>query len=81
MLEHVTDYGKTIKACADLAQPGGDFFFHHKSQPEGLCFTDSGRRVRVTAARGTHEYSKFIKPSELASAIRAAARNCRKYGG
>ena len=27
MLEHVTDYGETIKACADLAQPGGDLFF------------------------------------------------------
>jgi 2-polyprenyl-6-hydroxyphenyl methylase/3-demethylubiquinone-9 3-methyltransferase len=64
MLEHVTDYGETIKACAQLARPGADLFFSTINRdPRAYVLLILGAEyVLNMLPRGTHEYSKFIKP-------------------
>jgi 2-polyprenyl-6-hydroxyphenyl methylase/3-demethylubiquinone-9 3-methyltransferase len=67
MLEHVTDFGETVKACAALAQPGGDLFFSTINRnPKAYVLLILGAEyVLNMLPRGTHEYSKFIKPSGI----------------
>ena len=74
MLEHVTAYADTVKACAELAQAGGDLFFSTiKRNPKSYVMLILGAEYILNILpRGTHEYSKFIKPSELAQALRDA---------
>ena len=83
MLEHVTDYGETVKACAELAQPGGDLFFSTINRnPKAYVLLILGAEyVLNMLPRGTHEYSKFIKPSELAGAIRDAGLELQEIRG
>ena len=83
MLEHVTDFGETVKACAALAQPGGDLFFSTINRnPKSFLFAIVGAEYILNLLpRGTHEYSKFIKPSELARAIRAAGLELQEIRG
>ena len=74
MLEHVTAYADTVKACAELAQPGGDLFFStiNRNPKSYVMLVLGAEYVLNILPRGTHEYSKFIKPSELAQALRDA---------
>jgi 2-polyprenyl-6-hydroxyphenyl methylase/3-demethylubiquinone-9 3-methyltransferase len=74
MLEHVTAYADTVKACAELAQPGGDLFFStiNRNPKSYVMLILGAEYVLNILPRGTHEYSKFIKPSELAQALRDA---------
>jgi len=74
MLEHVADYPSTIAACAALAKPGADLFFSTINRnPKAYALLVLGAEyIMNILPRGTHEYSKFIKPSELCSALRAA---------
>ncbi len=74
MLEHVTSYESTVQACADLTQPGGDLFLStiNRNPKAYLLLVVGAEYVMNLLPRGTHEYEKFIKPSELAAAIRAA---------
>jgi 2-polyprenyl-6-hydroxyphenyl methylase/3-demethylubiquinone-9 3-methyltransferase len=74
MLEHVTHYPDTIKACADLAQPGGDLFFStiNRNPKAYLLLVLGAEYLLNILPRGTHEYAKFIKPSELAQGLRDA---------
>ncbi|HAL42943.1 MAG TPA: bifunctional 3-demethylubiquinol 3-O-methyltransferase/2-polyprenyl-6-hydroxyphenol methylase [Gammaproteobacteria bacterium] len=74
MLEHVTHYPATVQACADLAVPGGDLFFStiNRNPKAYLLLILGAEYVLNILPRGTHEYSKFIKPSELSAAIREA---------
>ncbi|MEM9620796.1 MAG: bifunctional 2-polyprenyl-6-hydroxyphenol methylase/3-demethylubiquinol 3-O-methyltransferase UbiG [Pseudomonadota bacterium] len=74
MLEHVVNYPSTVQACADLLQPGGDVFFSTINRnPKAYALLVLGAEyVLRLLPRGTHEYSKFIKPSELCQAVRAA---------
>jgi 2-polyprenyl-6-hydroxyphenyl methylase/3-demethylubiquinone-9 3-methyltransferase len=74
MLEHVTHYPGTVKACADLAAPGADLFFSTINRnPKAYLLLILGAEYLLNILpRGTHEYSKFIKPSELAQALRDA---------
>ena len=83
MLEHVTDYAATVKACAALAQPGGDLFFSTINRnPKAYVLLILGAEyVLNMLPRGTHKYSKFIKPSELAAAIRAAGLELQEIRG
>ena len=83
MLEHVTDYAETSKACAELAQPGGDLFFSTINRnPKAYVLLILGAEyVLNMLPRGTHEYSKFIKPSELAAAIRDAGLELQEIRG
>jgi 2-polyprenyl-6-hydroxyphenyl methylase/3-demethylubiquinone-9 3-methyltransferase len=77
MLEHVPDPASTVAACATLVKPGGHVFFATLNRnPKSYAFAIIGAEyVLKLLPRGTHEYAKFIKPSELAAMCRAAALN------
>ncbi|HEY8084979.1 MAG TPA: bifunctional 2-polyprenyl-6-hydroxyphenol methylase/3-demethylubiquinol 3-O-methyltransferase UbiG [Methylophilaceae bacterium] len=74
MLEHVPDPASVIKACATLVKPGGHVFFSTLNRnPKSYLFAVIGAEYLLNLLpRGTHDYEKFIKPSELASWARAA---------
>jgi len=74
MLEHVPDPGPVIAACAAMAKPGGHLYFSTINRnPKSFAFAIVGAEyVLNLLPRGTHEYAKFIKPSELAHWIRSA---------
>jgi 2-polyprenyl-6-hydroxyphenyl methylase/3-demethylubiquinone-9 3-methyltransferase len=74
MLEHVPDPAAVVAACAELAQPGGSLYFSTINRnPKAFAFAIVGAEyVLKLLPAGTHEYSKFIKPSELAAWVRAA---------
>ena len=67
MLEHVPNPASTIAACAALVKPGGhDFFSTINRNPKACLFAVVGAEyVLKLLPKGTHEYAKFIKPSEL----------------
>lgn len=74
MLEHVPDPAAVIKACATLVKPGGHVFFSTLNRnPKSYLFAIIGAEyvMRMLPA-GTHEYSKFIKPSEMGQWVREA---------
>lgn len=72
MLEHVPDPAQTIQACADLCKPGGWLFFSTINRnPKSFVFAIVGAEYILNLLpKGTHEYNKFIKPSELAQYAR-----------
>jgi 2-polyprenyl-6-hydroxyphenyl methylase/3-demethylubiquinone-9 3-methyltransferase len=74
MLEHVPDPAAVVAACAALAAPGASLYFSTINRnPKAFAFAIVGAEyVLKLLPAGTHEYSKFIKPSELAAWIRAA---------
>jgi 2-polyprenyl-6-hydroxyphenyl methylase/3-demethylubiquinone-9 3-methyltransferase len=74
MLEHVPDPGSVIAACADLAKPGGHLYFSTINRnPKAFAFAIVGaEHILQLLPAGTHEYARFIKPSELANWIRDA---------
>ncbi|MEP5567454.1 MAG: bifunctional 2-polyprenyl-6-hydroxyphenol methylase/3-demethylubiquinol 3-O-methyltransferase UbiG [Halioglobus sp.] len=74
MLEHVPDPGAVIKACADMAKPGAAVYFSTINRnPKAFLFAIVGaEHILQLLPAGTHEYDKFIKPSELAGWIRDA---------
>lgn len=83
MLEHVTAYADTVKACAELAQPGGDLFFStiNRNPKSYVMLILGAEYVLNILPRGTHEYGKFIKPSELAQALRDAGLDVLDISG
>jgi 2-polyprenyl-6-hydroxyphenyl methylase/3-demethylubiquinone-9 3-methyltransferase len=74
MLEHVPDPAAVIAACADLAKPGSSLYFSTINRnPKAFAFAIVGaEHLLKLLPAGTHEYAKFIRPSELASWIRQA---------
>jgi 2-polyprenyl-6-hydroxyphenyl methylase/3-demethylubiquinone-9 3-methyltransferase len=74
MLEHVPDPASVVRACATLVKPGGWVFFSTINRnPKSFLFAIVGAEyVLRLLPRGTHEYAKLIKPSELAGHCRAA---------
>jgi 2-polyprenyl-6-hydroxyphenyl methylase/3-demethylubiquinone-9 3-methyltransferase len=74
MLEHVPDPSAVVRACAQLARPGGWVFFSTLNRnPKSFLFAIVGAEyVLRLLPRGTHEYAKFIRPSELARWARNA---------
>jgi len=74
MLEHVPDPGAVIAACADLAKPGAALYFSTINRnPKAFLFAIVGaEHILQLLPAGTHEYEKFIKPSELAGWMRDA---------
>ncbi len=74
MLEHVPDPAAIIAACARLVKPGGSVFFSTINRnPKAYLFAVIGAEyVLNLLPKGTHDYSKFIKPSELAGWARLA---------
>jgi 2-polyprenyl-6-hydroxyphenyl methylase/3-demethylubiquinone-9 3-methyltransferase len=74
MLEHVPDPASVVKACATLVKPGGWVFFSTLNRnPQSFLFAIVGAEyVLNLLPKGTHEYAKFIRPSELAGYCREA---------
>ncbi len=83
MLEHVSSYASTVQACADMTRPGGDVFFSTINRnPKAYFLVVLGAEYILNLLpRGTHAYEKFIKPSELATAIRAAGLETMDISG
>ncbi len=83
MLEHVPDPASTVKACAALVKPGGWVFFATINRnPKSFLFAIVGAEyVLRLLPRGTHEYAKFITPSELAAHCRAAGLEAGDLSG
>jgi 2-polyprenyl-6-hydroxyphenyl methylase/3-demethylubiquinone-9 3-methyltransferase len=74
MLEHVPDPSAVVRACAQLARPGGWVFFSTLNRnPKSFLFAIVGAEyvLRLLPA-GTHTYEKFIRPSELTAWAREA---------
>ena len=74
MLEHVPDPSVTVTACAELLKPGGHAFFStiNRNLKSYLFAIVGAEYVLRLLPRGTHDYARFIKPSELAALARAA---------
>jgi 2-polyprenyl-6-hydroxyphenyl methylase/3-demethylubiquinone-9 3-methyltransferase len=74
MLEHVPDPRSTIRACATLVKPGGWVFFSTINRnPKSFLFAIVGAEyILRLLPKGTHEYARFIRPSELATGARSA---------
>jgi len=83
MLEHVTSYPSTVAACAAMTQPGGDIFFSTINRnPKAYALLILGAEyIMNVLPKGTHDYAKFIKPSELCTAIRAAGLEVMDISG
>jgi 2-polyprenyl-6-hydroxyphenyl methylase/3-demethylubiquinone-9 3-methyltransferase len=74
LLEHVPDPSSTVAACARLVKPGGRVFFSTISRnPKSYLFAVIGAEYLLKLLpRGTHDYARFIKPSELSRWCRSA---------
>jgi 2-polyprenyl-6-hydroxyphenyl methylase / 3-demethylubiquinone-9 3-methyltransferase len=74
MLEHVPDPGSVVRACAQLVKPGGWVFFSSIDRNlKSFLFAIVGAEYILNLLpRGTHEYAKLIRPSEMARDCRAA---------
>lgn len=83
MLEHVPDPASTIAACAELAKPGAHLFFSTINRnPKAYLFAIVGAEYLLRLLpRGTHDYARFIKPSELGSLCREAGLEIRDITG
>lgn len=74
MLEHVPDPASIVRSCSQLVKPGGHVFFStlNRNLKSYLFAVIGAEYVLNMLPRGTHEYEKFLKPSELARHCRAA---------
>jgi 2-polyprenyl-6-hydroxyphenyl methylase/3-demethylubiquinone-9 3-methyltransferase len=83
MLEHVPDPASIVKACACLVKPGGHVFFStiNRNAKSFLFAIVGAEYVLNLLPRGTHEYAKLVKPSELAGFCRSAALDLRETKG
>jgi 2-polyprenyl-6-hydroxyphenyl methylase/3-demethylubiquinone-9 3-methyltransferase len=73
MLEHVPSPASVIAACAQLVKPGGMLFFStlNRTAKSYLHAVLGAEYVLNLLPKGTHDYAKFIKPSEMAADLRA----------
>jgi 2-polyprenyl-6-hydroxyphenyl methylase/3-demethylubiquinone-9 3-methyltransferase len=83
MLEHVPDPSSVIAACSKLVKPDGHVFFTTINRnPKSYLFAIVGAEyIMKILPKGTHDYSKFIKPSELESWARTADLHLRELTG
>ncbi len=83
MLEHVPDPASIVRACATLVKPGGWVFFSTLNRnPKSFLFAVVGAEyVLKMLPKGTHDYAKMVKPSELASFCRGAGLTLQSSSG
>jgi 2-polyprenyl-6-hydroxyphenyl methylase/3-demethylubiquinone-9 3-methyltransferase len=83
MLEHVPDPSSVVKACSALVKPGGWVFFSTLNRnPKSFLFAVVGAEYILNLLpKGTHEYARMIKPSELADWVRANGLNVMHMKG
>jgi len=83
VLEHVPDPASTVRACARLARAGGDVFFAtiNRNPKSYLLAVIGAEYVLRLLPKGTHDYAKFIKPSELSRWSRDAGLDVESLVG
>jgi 2-polyprenyl-6-hydroxyphenyl methylase/3-demethylubiquinone-9 3-methyltransferase len=83
LLEHVPDPGSTICACATLLKPCGRLFMSTLNRtPAAFALAIAGAEYALNLLpRGTHHYAQFIRPSELATALRGAGLELEDLSG
>ncbi|TDM06210.1 MAG: bifunctional 3-demethylubiquinol 3-O-methyltransferase/2-polyprenyl-6-hydroxyphenol methylase [Ideonella sp. MAG2] len=83
MLEHVPDPASVVRACAVLVKPGGHVFFStlNRNAKAFLLAIVGAEHVLRMLPKGTHEYAKFIRPSELAGFARDAGLEVQGFKG
>jgi len=83
MLEHVPDPASVVAACATLVKPGGHVFFSTINRnPKAYLFAIVGAEYLLRMLpRGTHDFAKFIRPSELGRWTRAAGLDTHEITG
>ena len=83
MLEHVPDPASVVRACATLVKPGGWVFFStiNRNAKAFMLAIVGAEYVLNMLPRGTHEYAKMIRPSELAGHCRSAGLDVRQTKG
>ncbi len=83
LLEHVPDPASIIKACATLVKPGGQLFFSTINRnPKAYLFAILGAEYLLKLIpKGTHDFAKFIKPSELAGWARNTDLTVKQFKG
>ncbi len=83
MLEHVPDPGAVVAACSKLLKPGGTAYFSTINRTaKGYLFAVIGAEyVLNLLPKGTHEYAKFIRPSELEQFARDSGLNLQAITG
>ena len=83
VLEHVPDVGSTVQACADLAKPGGEIVFatiNRTAAAYALAILGAEYIMNILP-RGTHDWERFIKPSELSKHSRDAGLDVQDITG
>lgn len=83
MLEHVPDPQAIIEACASMVKPGGDVYFStlNRNPKAWLLAIVGAEYIANMLPKGTHDYARFIKPSELARACREAGLSVSAIAG
>ena len=83
MLEHVPDPSLIVQACTDLVKPGGHVFFStiNRNAKAFLFAIVGAEYILNILPKGTHEYAKLIKPSELAAYCRRAGLEHQQMRG
>ncbi|QEL54235.1 bifunctional 2-polyprenyl-6-hydroxyphenol methylase/3-demethylubiquinol 3-O-methyltransferase UbiG [Chromobacterium paludis] len=83
MLEHVPDPQSVVRACATLVKPGGWVFFStlNRNAKAYLLAVVGAEYVLNMLPRGTHEYARFLKPSELSRMVRHAGLGLQGLSG
>ena len=83
MLEHVPDPASVVQACADLVKPGGWVFFStlNRNAKSFMLAIVGAEYLLNMLPRGTHEYAKMIRPSELAGFCRNSDLDVRQTSG
>jgi 2-polyprenyl-6-hydroxyphenyl methylase/3-demethylubiquinone-9 3-methyltransferase len=83
MLEHVPEPSSVVKACADLVKPGGWVFFStiNRNAKSFLFAIVGAEHVLKMLPKGTHEYARFIRPSQLAQWCRDAGLDLQATRG
>jgi len=83
MLEHVPDPAAVVRACTKLVKPGGHVFFStiNRNPKAYLLAVIGAEYILNLLPRGTHEYEKFLKPSELSSWCRESGLTVAGFKG
>ncbi|HSW08073.1 bifunctional 2-polyprenyl-6-hydroxyphenol methylase/3-demethylubiquinol 3-O-methyltransferase UbiG [Aquabacterium sp.] len=83
MLEHVPEPASVVRACATLVKPGGWAFFStiHRNAKAFVMAIVGAEHVLKLLPKGTHEYARFIRPSELARWAREAGLEVAQFKG
>jgi len=83
MLEHVPQPAEVVKACATLVKPGGWVFFStlNRNVKSYLLAVIGAEYIAQMLPKGTHDYARFIRPSELAAFVRDAGMHVAEIKG